>query len=144
MREAQIQRPTENGWALNFGGVVPHLREPPCLTGEDTVGKIIYEYGSPRRVRLLPHTPYLLGTLGAPTSSATSVPDVPPARAGTTVFCFAGTNQLPSLHPWLHRHFPFWKIQCGPEHEHNVPTCEFWVCPCSRRSKKIMLPRVVH
>lgn len=54
------KRPTERGWALNFGGVVPRYRKPPCLVGEDTVGRIIYEYGGPRKVRSPPRTSYLL------------------------------------------------------------------------------------
>lgn len=32
---------TKMGWVS--GGVVPYWREPSCLTGEDTVGEIIYD-----------------------------------------------------------------------------------------------------
>ena len=39
----QEKTPTENGWGFIIGGVVPYWREPSCLTGEDTVGEIIYD-----------------------------------------------------------------------------------------------------
>ncbi len=59
------KRPTERGWALNFGGVVPRYRKPPCYPRRDTISTIIHHAGVRGAFgcsRTFPLTPGLLVT----------------------------------------------------------------------------------